>query len=83
MGAGNKNDGYANYYNAIQGVPKLIIETEIVNPSHFDIDVGDVIAMSHTNQIAAPFGQSFDGKKFFTTSVSRSIGHTKIQMREI
>ena len=83
MGAGNKNDGYANYYNAIQGVPKILIETEIVNPSHFDIDVGDVIAMSHTNQIAAPFGQSFNGKKFFTTSVSRSIGHTKIQMREI
>jgi hypothetical protein len=83
MGAGNKNDGYANYYNSLQGVPKILIETEIVNPSHFDIDVGDVIAMSHTNQIAAPFGASFNGKKFFTTSVARTIGSTKIQMREI
>jgi hypothetical protein len=83
MGAGNKNDGYANYYNALQGVPKILIETEIVNPSHFDIDVGDVIAMSHTSQIAAPFGESFNGKKFFVTSVARTIGSTKIQMREI
>jgi hypothetical protein len=24
MGSGNKNDGYANYYNAIEGNPKII-----------------------------------------------------------
>ena len=65
MGGGNKNDGYANYYNAIQGVPKIIIETEIVNPSFYIIEVGDIVAMDHTNQIAAPFGESFNGKQFF------------------
>ena len=83
MGGGNKNDGYANYYNAIQGVPKIIIETEIVNPSFYIIEVGDIVAMDHTNQIAAPFGESFNGKQFFVTSITRSIGSMKIQMREI
>jgi hypothetical protein len=83
MGGGNKNDGYANYYNAIQGVPKILIETDIVNPSFYIIEVGDVVAMNHSNQIAAPFGESFNGKQFFVTSVTRSIGNMKIKMREI
>lgn len=83
MGAGNRNDGYANYYNALQGVPKLMIETEIVNPSFYIIEVGDIVAMSHTNQIVAPFGESFNGKKFFVTSVARTIGSLKINLMEI
>ena len=83
MGAGDRNDGYANYYNSIQGVPKIIIESDVVNPSFYTMEVGDIVAMSHTNQIAAPFGESFNGKKFFLTSIIRSIGTMKIQMREI
>lgn len=83
MGGGNKNDGYANYYNAIQGVPKILIETDIVNPSFYIIEVGDIVAMNHSNQIAAPFGESFNGKQFFVTSVTRTIGNMKIKMREI
>tara|TARA_R100001510_G_C7656816_1_gene217296 strand:+ start:5722 stop:7911 length:2190 start_codon:yes stop_codon:yes gene_type:complete len=83
MGAGNRNDGYANYYNALQGVPKIMIETEIVNPSFYIIEVGDIVAMSHTNQIVAPFGESFNGKKFFVTSVTRTIGSLKINLMEI
>ena len=83
MGGGNKNDGYANYYNAIQGIPKILIETDIVNPSFYIIEVGDIVAMNHSNQIAAPFGESFNGKQFFVTAVTRTIGNMKIKMREI
>jgi hypothetical protein len=45
--------------------------------------VGDIVAMNHSNQIAAPFGESFNGKQFFVTSITRSIGNMKIKMREI
>tara|TARA_R100001510_G_scaffold42877_1_gene39328 strand:+ start:8517 stop:10691 length:2175 start_codon:yes stop_codon:yes gene_type:complete len=83
MGSGNRNDGYANYYNSIQGLPKILIETEIVNPSFYVIEVGDIVAINHNNQISAPFGQSFNGKQFFVTSITRSIGNMKIKLREI
>ena len=90
MGSGNRNDGFANYYNAITGLPKMIVNTEIVNAgssggsSYFYLmEVGDVCAISHSNQIAAPFGTSFSGKKFMVTSLTRTIGSLKVILREI
>lgn len=83
MGSGNKNDGYANYYNAIQGVPKIIVETEVVNPSFYSMEVGDIVEFDNTSQITAPFGDSFSGKQFILTSLTRSIGTLKIILREI
>lgn len=87
---GNKNNGFANYYNAIEGNPKLIIDTEIINPgssggsSHFYLmEVGDICAFDHTNQIVAPFGESFNGKKFILTSLTRKPGSLKVSLREI
>ena len=89
MGAGNKNDGYANYYNAIEGNPKLLVETEIINPgdsgnSHFYLmEVGDICEFNHSNQLVAPFAESFSGKKFIVTSLTRSPGSLKVSLREI
>ena len=82
--------GFANHYNAIEGNPKLIISTEIINPgssggsSYFYLmEVGDICAFSHTNQVIAPFGESFDGKKFIIVSLSRGIGSLKVTLREV
>jgi hypothetical protein len=90
MGSGNKNDGYANYYNAIEGNPKLLIDTEIINPgssggsSYFYLmEVGDICAFDHTDMIVEPFGQSFNGKKFIVTGLTRSPGSLKVSLREI
>ena len=89
MGSGNKNDGYANYYNAIEGNPKLLIDTEIINPgssggSHFYLmEVGDICAFDHTDMIVEPFGESFNGKKFIVTSLTRKPGSLKVSLREI
>ena len=87
---GNRNNGFANYYNALHGIPKLIIDTEIVNPGSsggsnyfYLMEVGDIVAFNHSNQIAAPFGASYDGKKFIVTSLIRSIGTLKLILREI
>lgn len=87
---GNKNNGFANYYNSIQGNPKLIIETNIINPgssggsSHFYLmEVGDICAFNHNSQVVAPFGESFDGKKFMVTSLTRSPGSLKVTLREV
>lgn len=87
---GTRNNGFANYYNAIQGNPKLIINTEIINPgssggsSYFYLmEVGDICAFSHTNQVIAPFGESFNGKQFIVQSMTRSPGSLKVTLREI
>ena len=86
----HRSNGFANYYNAIQGNPKLIINTEIINPgssggsSYFYLmEVGDVCAFDHTNQVIAPFGESFNGKQFIVTSLTRSPGSLKVVLREI
>ena len=90
MGSGNKNDGYANYYNAIEGNPKILIDTEIINPgssggsSYFYLmEVGDICAFDHTDMIVEPFGESFNGKKFIVTGLTRSPGSLKVSLREI
>ena len=87
---GSKNNGFANYYNAIEGNPKLIIDTEIINPgssggsSYFYLmEVGDICAFDHTSQVVDPFGQSFNGKKFILTSLTRKPGSLKVSLREI
>jgi len=87
---GTVEGGFANHYNAIEGNPKLIISTEIINPgssggsSYFYLmEVGDICAFSHTNQVIAPFGESFNGKKFMVVSLTRSPGSLKVTLREI
>ncbi len=92
---GTRNNGFANYYNAIEGNPKLIINTEIINPgdssearngssSYFYLmEVGDICEIDDAYQLIAPFGDSFDQKQFILTSITRSAGSLKVTLREI
>ena len=87
---GARNNGFANYYNAIEGNPKLVVDTEIINPgssggsSYFYLmEVGDICAFNHNDMIVEPFGQSFNGKQFIVTSLTRSPGSLKVSLREI
>ena len=73
----------------------VIINAEIINPgdssesrdtssSYFYLmEVGDICEFNHNNQLVAPFGESFNGKKFITTSITRSPGSLKVSLREI
>lgn len=90
-----RNNGFANYYNAIEGNPKLIINTEIINPgdssvnrdesdSYFYLmEVGDICEIDDAYQLIAPFGDSFDQKQFILTSITRGAGSLKVVLREI
>ena len=92
---GTRNNGFANYYNAIEGNPKLIVNTEIINPgdsseardgssSYFYLmEVGDICEIDDAYQLIAPFGDSFDQKQFILTSITRSAGSLKVTLREI
>jgi hypothetical protein len=87
---GARNNGFANYYNAIEGNPKLVVDTEIINPgssggsSYFYLmEVGDICAFNHNDMIVEPFGESFNGKQFIVTSLTRSPGSLKVSLREI
>ena len=95
MGSGNKNDGFANYYNAITGLPKLIISTEIINAgdsssarndsgsSFYYMEVGDFVEFDNSNKLVEPFGDAFNGKQFIVVSLSRGIGSLKVTLREV
>jgi hypothetical protein len=47
------------------------------------MEVGDICAFDHTDMIVEPFGESFNGKKFIVTSLTRSPGSLKVSLREI
>lgn len=92
---GARNNGFANYYNAIEGNPKFIINTEIINPgdssesrntssSYFYLmEVGDICEIDDSYQLIAPFGSSFDQKQFIVTSITRGAGSLKVTLREL
>jgi len=92
---GLRNNGFANYYNAIEGSPKLIINAEIINPgdssesrdtssSYFYLmEVGDICEIDDAHQLIAPFGDSFDQKQFILTSLTRGAGSLKVVLREL
>ena len=95
MGSGNKNDGFANYYNAITGLPKLVISTEIINAgdsstarndsasSFYYMEVGDFVEFDNSNKLVEPFGDAFNGKQFIVISLTRGIGTLKVTLREV
>jgi len=95
MGSGSRNNGFANYYNAITGLPKLIISTEIINAgdsssarndsgsSFYYMEVGDFVEFDNSNKLVEPFGDAFNGKQFIVVSLSRGIGSLKVTLREV
>ena len=95
MGSGDRNDGFANYYNAITGLPKLVISTEIINAgdsstarndsasSFYYMEVGDFVEFDNSNKLVEPFGDAFNGKQFIVISLTRGIGTLKVTLREV
>ena len=60
----------------------MLISANIVNPSFYDIDVGDIVQFSDMYPEKA-FGKAFTNLVFMITSLSRMQGVLKIQAREI
>ena len=94
-GSGNRNDGFANYYRYINGVPKLIANIELLDPESsgvgsnyfYGMEVGDFCQFESSVSAVLPmFGGTFSGNsgsKFIVTSITRAAGSLKVTLREI
>jgi len=90
-GTGNRNDGFANYYREINGVPKLIATIELLDPASsggsnyfYGMEVGDFCVFNSTVSAVLPmFGGTFTNSKFIATSITRTAGSLKVTLREV
>ena len=91
-GSGNRNDGFANYYRYINGIPKLIANIELLDPASsgvgsnyfYGMEVGDFCAFDSTISNVLPmFGGTFTNSKFIVTSITRTAGSLKVTLREV
>tara|TARA_R110000803_G_scaffold9824_4_gene30625 strand:+ start:5203 stop:7731 length:2529 start_codon:yes stop_codon:yes gene_type:complete len=90
-GSGNRNDGFANYYRNINGVPKLIATIELLDPASsggsnyfYGMEVGDFCVFDSTVSAVLPmFGGTFTNSKFIATSITRTAGSLKVTLREV
>jgi len=81
--AGNPNDDFASYYNAINGDIKLMGKSDIVNGIMFDLEAGDVIAFDHTNMIVDPYGYSWQNRAFMITKMIRKVGYRACELQQV
>ena len=90
-GTGNRNDGFANYYREINGVPKLITNIEIINSEtsnasnyFYGMEVGDFCTFESSviNNLPVFSGLSIS-TVFIITGITRSPGSLKVTLREI
>jgi len=90
-GSGNRNDGFANYYRNINGIPKLIATIELLDPASsgggnyfYGMEVGDFCVFDSTVSNVLPmFGGTFTNSKFIATSITRTAGSLKVTLREV
>ena len=78
----NPNDDFYSYYNNIDGVVRLNISSEIVNPKYYDINVGQTVQFSDMYP-EKMFSKAFTNMVFMITSISRKVGSIKFKAREI
>ena len=87
IGNDDRNDTFASYYGDINGRVKLLVSCTIVNPKFYGLEVGNVVEFDNDNMYPeVPFGVnsgSWNNLKFVVTSVGRSLGKLKIEVREI
>ena len=83
----NPNDDFYTYYDKIFGSIKLIVSCDIVNPTFYALEVGDVIEFDENNMYPpTPMGHNsgtWDGLKMMITSTNRTLGRMGITAREI
>lgn len=77
----NVNDDWYTYYNNIIGDQKILVSATVVTPSLYGIDVGDFVEFG--TMPVDPFGESWSGKDFIVTSVSRQFGKLQCEFREV
>tara|TARA_Y100000593_G_scaffold16555_1_gene32856 strand:- start:2111 stop:4411 length:2301 start_codon:yes stop_codon:yes gene_type:complete len=86
---GNRNSGFAEYYNSIFGDIKTKISFRLINPSYFKtgsdklLDVGNFIGFDNDNMPCKLFGNAWTSKVFIITSLSRRLGEINISAREV
>ena len=76
------NDGFVPYYANIYGDIKIQVSGTVVNPNYYNMEVGDIANFSSMHPEKA-FGQSWSGKNFMITGLTRSVGTLKFEGREI
>jgi len=79
---GDPNDGFVSYYANIFGDIKIQVSGAIVNPIFYGMEVGDIVDFSSMHPTKA-FGESWSGKNFIITGLTRSVGTLKFDAREI
>ena len=67
------NAGFIDYYGNLRCSPRVIIRAGIVNPTLFDMELGDICTFSSMLPATA-FNKSFSGAYFMVTSLTRSSG---------
>jgi hypothetical protein len=77
----NVNDDWYTYYNNIIGDQKILVSATVISPSLYGIDVGDFVEFG--TMPVDPFGESWSGKDFIVTSVSRQFGKLQCEFREV
>ncbi len=90
-GTGNRNDGFANYYQEINGEPKYIVNVEInettssgVSDYFYGMEVGDFAKFGSTVLNTMPkFGNLTTSTIFIVTSITRGIGSLKVTLRQV
>jgi len=78
---GTLSSNYYTYYNNLIGEPKLKISMDIVNPSFYSLEVGDIIRIVTTKK--SPFGKNWYKTYFIITQTSRTIGKLSVSAYEI
>ena len=91
-GSGNRNDGFANYYRYVNGIPKMTANIDLIDPESsgvgsnyfYGMEVGDFCAFNSTVSSALPmFGGTFTNSKFIVTGITRTAGSLKVTLREV
>ena len=76
------NAGFIDYYGNLRSSPRVIIKAGIVNPTLFDMELGDICTFSSMLPSTA-FNKSFSGAYFMVTSLTRNSGKLQAQFIEV
>jgi hypothetical protein len=75
------NDSFGNYQGFLQNNPKIIVDTEIINPAMDFLEVGDIIKFNLTDLNV--FGNNWADLYFMIISTDRNGDGMKIKAEEV
>jgi hypothetical protein len=81
----NPNDDFYTYYDNIFGDIKMLISCSIVNPKHYNLEIGDIVTFDDMYP-ENPFGynsSNWSGINFMIVSMQRTLGKMSIKARQI